>query len=77
MRVGPGVRRDIEAGWAAIERFWRSRSFKPATKMLLGLARHREAMPLHLPLVRRWALPSPDGWAGWMRMTVAWAGKTP
>ncbi len=71
MRVGPGVRRDIEAGWAAIERFWRGRSFKPATKMLLGLARHREAMPLHLPLVRRWALPSPDGWAGWMRMTVA------
>ena len=77
MRVGPGVRRDIEAGWAAIERFWRGRSFKPATKMLLGLARHRGAMPLHLPLVRRWALPSPDGWAGWMRMTVAWAGKTP
>ena len=77
MCVGPGVRRDIEAGWAAIERIWRGRSFKSATKMLLGLARHREAMPLHLPLVRRWALPSPDGWAGWMRMTVTWAGKTP
>ena len=45
--------------------------------MLLGLARHREAMPLHLPFVRRWALPSTDGRAGWMRMTVAWAGKTP
>ena len=61
MRVGPWVSRDVEAGWAAIERFWRGQSFKPATKMLLGLARHRETMLLHLPLARGWVLPSLDG----------------
>lgn len=61
MRVGPGARRGIEARRMAAELLERGQSFKPATKMLLGLARHREAMLLHLPLVRGWVLTSPDG----------------